>query len=87
MREPIIPFCAAVSLTTERILGEQRRLGARYPQSLLSRRGRSAASRERAIPRANVDRFQATASYARRLFRLVKCSVSALQPRPATPGT
>ena len=42
--------------------------------------------RERAIPRANVDRFQATPSYASRLLRLVKCPVSPLQPRLATPG-
>jgi hypothetical protein len=42
--------------------------------------------RERAIPRANVDRLQATPSYGRRLLRLVKCPVSPLQPRPATPG-
>ncbi len=50
---------------------------------------RSAVDRppcERAIPRANVDRLQATASYARRLSRQVKSTVSPLQPRPATSG-
>src|SRR5215471_3173593 len=43
-------------------------------------------SRERAIPRANVDRLQATPSYARRLLMLVKCLVSHTGRRPATPG-
>ena len=42
---------------------------------------------ERAIPRANVDRLQATPSYARRLSSLVKCPLSDTEPRPATPGT
>ena len=42
--------------------------------------------RERAIPRANAGRSQATPSYVRRLLWLVKCPVSPLQPRPATPG-
>ena len=40
----------------------------------------------RAIPRANVDRLQATPSYARRLSRLVKCPLSDTEPRPAMPG-
>ena len=48
--------------------------------------GRPASPRERAIPRANVDRFQATPSYARRLLRLVKCPLSDTEPRPAMPG-
>jgi len=42
--------------------------------------------RERAIPRANADRSQATASYVRRLSSLVKCPLSDTEPRPATPG-
>src|SRR5262249_4247760 len=42
--------------------------------------------RERAKPRANADRPQATSSDVRRLSSLVKCSVSPLQPRSATPG-
>ncbi|MGN6173669.1 MAG: zinc-binding dehydrogenase [Streptosporangiaceae bacterium] len=43
--------------------------------------------RERAKPRANVDRLQATPSDARRLSSLVKCPLSATEPRLATPGT
>src|SRR5262249_17902215 len=49
--------------------------------------GRPAAPRGRAIPRANVDRLQATPSHARRLSTLVKCPLSDTEPRPATPGT
>src|SRR5262249_28687651 len=51
---------------------------------------RSAADRppcERANPRANAGRHQATPSYARRLSSLVKCPLSDTEPRPATPGT
>jgi hypothetical protein len=40
----------------------------------------------RAIPRANVDRLRATASYAERLFALLKCLVSPAERHPATPG-
>jgi hypothetical protein len=47
---------------------------------------RSASPRERAIPRASVDRFPAAVSYVRRLFRLVKCSVGLFGPRLAMPG-
>jgi tetratricopeptide (TPR) repeat protein len=43
--------------------------------------------RERANPRANVDRLQATPSDARRLSSLVKCPLSDTEPRPATAGT
>ena len=67
-------------------LADLRRLGVRYSQSLLSRRRAAGPPRERAIPRANVDRFQATPSYVRRLSRLAKCPVSDPEPRPATPG-
>src|SRR5215471_10203533 len=42
--------------------------------------------RKRAIPRANVSRPQATRGDAKPLLGQVKCSVSPLQPRPATPG-
>src|SRR5262249_39621858 len=42
--------------------------------------------RERANPRANADRLQATPSDARRLSSLVKCPLSDTEPRPATPG-
>ena len=43
--------------------------------------------RERAKPRANAGRHQATPSYARRLSSLVKCPLSDTERRPATPGT
>src|SRR5215469_16714858 len=49
--------------------------------------GTPASPRERANPRANAGRSQATPSYARRLSSLVKCPLSDTEPRPATPGT
>jgi hypothetical protein len=42
--------------------------------------------RERAIPRANVGRPQATRTDAQPLFAQLKCSVSPVGPRLATPG-
>ena len=56
-------------------------------QSLLSGRRSTRPPRERANPRANAGRHQATPSYARRLSSLVKCPLSDTEPRPATPRT
>ena len=64
-----------------------RRLGVRYSQSLPLRSAVDRPPGERAKPRTNVDRLQATPSYARRLSSLVKCPLSDTEPRLATPGT
>ena len=58
--------------------------GARYSQSFALPPAGGRPPRERANPRANVGRLQATPSDARRLSSLVKCPLSDTEPRPAT---
>ena len=53
-------------------------------QSLLSGRRSTRPPRERANPRANAGRHQATPSYVRRLLSQVKCPVSHAGRHPAT---
>ena len=79
----------APSMTTQSHLDAPptRRLGVCYSQSLLSGRRSTGFPRERAKPRANAGRHQATPSDARRLSSLVNCPLSDTEPRPATLGT